>query len=195
MKKMTNKILASLLLLSTMVGFAGEFKVVTHNKNKKISHVSFDKVNSGSQFYIKDQNGYILYSEKIETTGTYAKKFDLSGLPMAEYYFELEKPTNIRVIPFTVEEQAIVVESNDMYGIVKPGVQLIGNRLYLKRLSVEEEEWKIKIYYEGEELIFSDKLHNEEDLKRVYILSEEIHGKYSVVISSKGRSYSYNFTI
>jgi len=189
MKQLLKKSLVMVVLFTTIESYSNAIKFQTKDQTENVTAISIDSVNKGSLFSIMDSNGIILYSEHIKETGTYSKCFDLSNLPDADYYFELDKQNEIRVIPFIVEENVAEFVKDAEYEIVKPELTVKNDQVYISKISFEKQTWEIDVYYENRDLAFSEKLKNTQILNRVYDFGSSKKGNYTIVFKSEGRTF------
>jgi hypothetical protein len=192
MKQLLKKCLLMVVLFTTIESYSNEFTFQANDQTKNVTAISIDSVNEGSLFVIKDSAGLILYREQIEETGTYSKRFDLTNLPDADYYFELDKQDKIKVIPFTVKHSIARIIKDAEYEVIKPEVTVKNDRVYISKTSSTKENVHIKIYYEGKDLAFSEKFKNTDKINRIYDFSTSKKGNYTIVFKAEGRSYSNN---
>lgn len=192
MKQLLKKYLLMIVLFTTIESYSNEITLHANDQTNNVTAVSIDSVNEGSLFVIKDSAGLILYSEQVEKSGTYSKKFDLTNLPDADYYFELDKQDKIKVIPFKVKHNIARIIKDAEYEIVKPEVTIKNDRVYISKTSSTEETIHIKIYYEGKDLAFSEKFKNTDKINRIYDFSTSKKGNYTIVFMAEGRSFSNN---
>lgn len=189
---MKNKILLFHLLItvfsysSAMTSFGNK-----HEIEKTI--IKLDNVKQGQLLIIKDYRGAVLYNEVLEKEGTYSKVFNLSELPQGEYYFELKKDLEIKVLPFKVKHQTVEILSEKEFTLFVPIIRSKKNKIYLSRMSMNNMPLKVNIYYEGdndEELIYSENIKNQNIIERIYALDERLKGLYKIIVSTEGRSFS-----
>jgi len=158
-------------------------------KPAKTKQVSFDNVNTDSKLYIKDSKDRILYSENIESGGNYSRRFDFSSLPSNDYYFEVEKEAFISIRPFTVQDDQVVFHEDLKTEILKPRLMLVNNRVVLLRNLDEEQSLNVKIYYQGEKLVFSEIIKNDSEIGRIYNMSDSNSGDYLFSIEYDGYNH------
>lgn len=183
------------VLFTTIESYSNSFTLLTNDKTKNVTAFSIDSVDEGSQFIIKDSDGVILYKEQIEKTGTYSKRFDLTGLPDADYYFELKQSNEIKIIPFTVKANIAEFVKAEEYRIIKPDVVVENDKVYISKISVDKQQWEIDVYYEGYDLAYSEKIKDIHNLNRVYDFSNSERGNYVIVFSSHGRKFTNSIDI
>lgn len=189
MKGLVKTSLVIVVMFTTMLSFANEFTILTKEKTKEITNVTFENVKRGSLLVIKDHYGMILFKELIENTGDYSKGFDLTALPDGNYYFELDKEVEIKIRPFMVSSNVVTFDKSKEYTINKPFVTPRGNRILVSKLALTNQPLDIKIYDENHHLIFSDKLENGQILERIYNMSKVTKGKYKFILKSDGRVF------
>lgn len=177
-----------------MISYASETSSFSEKNDIKKTIISLENVKQGQQLFIKDYNGVVLYNEVLEKNGTYSKKFDLSALPLGNYYFELVKDMEIKVTPFKVDFDKVEIHTEKETTIFKPFVKSKENKVYLSRLSMNNQPLKVNIYYQGpseDQLIFSEKIENENIVERIYALDEKQKGLYKIIVLTEGRTFSH----
>jgi len=190
MKNVIKFFLVIVVMFTTMVSFANELEGFTNDKTKSVTNVTFKNVKQGSYLTIKDSNQLILYKELIEKEGHYSRGFDLTSLPDGDYYFELDKEVQIKIIPFKVSLKEVTFDKDSETTIFKPIVYVKNNKVYVSKLSFEEEMLEIQITTEDNELILSEKIHKvDECLGKIYNFSTSKKGTYLIIAKSAGRRY------
>ena len=177
-----------------MISYASETSSFTKKNDIKKTILSLDNVKKGQQLFIKDYSGGVLYNEVLEKNGTYSKKFNLSAFPLGNYYFELEKDMEIKVTPFKVDFDKVEIYTEKESTIFKPFMKSKENKVYLSRLSMNNQSMKVNIYYQAsndEELIFSEKIENKNIIERIYALDEQQKGIYRIIVLTEGRTFSH----
>jgi len=193
MKKRINNIVIMLVMMISVTIYADN--KYSLDATKKSTVLTLNDVKKGHELVIKDSNLLVLYRESIAQSGTYTKGFDLTALPNGNYYFELDKDVEIVVIPFKVISNNVTFEKEKETIVYKPTVRAENNHLFVSRLSLDVEPLSIEIYYresydQSEDLIFSEKFENTKIVERVYELSKEKKGKYTIVFTSKDRQFT-----
>ena len=135
-------------------------------KQKRLLNVTFENVKKGSLLLIKDHYGMILFKELIENSGEYSKGFDLTALPDGNYYFELDKEVEIKIIPFVVLSNVVTFDKTKESTINKPFVTFKEGRLLVSKLALENQPLEIKIYDERLYLIYSEKLMEWKNIRK-----------------------------
>ena len=195
MKRLVKTILVIVVMFATMLSNANEFPLLTKERTKIIKNITFENVKQGSLLIIKDSNEMILYKEFIEKSGAYSKGFDLTALPNGNYYFELDKQVEIKVIPFTVKASIVEFKKDEEYKIFKPIVYVRGHYVHVSRLSTVQNPIEIKVYNEEDNLVFSEKFEEDQSLKRLYNFSKVKEGNYNIILKSEGRTFKYSIKI
>lgn len=156
----------------------------------KTTRITFDNVNKGARLYVKDSQGFTLFSERIAIEGSYARSFDLSKLPEGEYYFEVDKKGFIDVFPFSVTTSSIEMISTLRQVIAKPSVKVNNKMVYVRGNGPEDQSLEIEIHYEGDELVYTEHLSGRGDITRAYDFSTSVGGDYLYTIKSQGRTFN-----
>jgi len=190
MKNVINFFLVLVVMFATMVSFANELAGFTNDKTKSVTNVTFKNVKQGSYLTIKDSNQLILYKELIEKEGHYSRGFDLTSLPDGDYYFELNKEVQIKIIPFKVSLKEVTFDKDSETTIFKPIVYVKNNKVYVSKLSFENEVLDVKITTENNELVLSEKIDKVNDcLGKIYDFSKTKKGTYFIITKSAGRRF------
>ncbi len=195
MKKLIKKGLVIVVMFTSILSFSNEPKLNKDGKVVVATKVSYDNVKEGSFLQIKDNYGQILYNEFIEKAGIHTKNFDLTNLPDALYYFELDNQIEIIITPFTVKDNIAVLIKDEEYKIDKPEIIVKDEHVYILNMSPAKFPWKINVYYEGDDLAYSEKLKDNKLLSRLYDFSNSKKGNYMIVLKSEGRTYRTNINI
>ena len=194
MKYLIKKSLVFVVLFTTLLVNANEISLRNLNDNKT-TMLTLVNVKEGNKLVIKDNHGIILYKEFIEKKGGYAKGFDLTSLPDGNYFFELDKELEIKIIPFRVISNVVDFDKDKEQTIYKPYLRSEENLIYVSKLSLNKNPLTVKIYYQSEtfsggyELIHRETIENTENIQRAFRLDETKQGNYKVVFQSEGRSF------
>ena len=162
--KTIKTILLVVMLLTTVTNYASE-KVIDAPV-KGITILRFSNVKKGHQYKIIDDQGTVLFSEKIQRNGSFAKRFDFTALNDGAYSLELEKDFEIIVTPFIIQANNVVFLEKNEKVIFKPVVRTENNQLLISYMSLEEQPLKIELYYNGER-IFKDQLTGHKILNKM----------------------------
>ena len=78
--------------------------------------------------------------------------------------------------------------------ISKPYVRSEENRIYITSLSLDKSPLKVEIYYESSETpfddkIFSETIENKINIQRIYRLDKTKKGTYTIILTTKGKSF------
>ena len=191
MKNVLKKSLVLFVLFASMLTYANSEISPNKEKESKVTIVSFKKIKLGSKLFIKDVNGIVLYKESIVRSGDYSKGFDLTSLPNGDYIFELDTELKITIIPFNVVSNQVAFKKDDESIIYKPLVRVKGERVYVSQVSPEKNPIEYKIYFQDNyELVLSEKLDDESQLRRIYDFSTSVKGNYVFVFKTNGRSFT-----
>lgn len=190
MKKLLVISLVFVALMASKAGYSNEYVFVTTNPSDKVTELTFEKVEQGSLLSLLDERNEVLYSEMIEQTGSYSKGFDLTLLPNGVYYFELDTKESIRVLPVTVMGATVTFMKDGERNISKPEVLVRDGMVYLSKDSNDHKSVKIEVYYEGQDLAYSERIKKGQKVNRVYDFSSSKKGNYVIVMSSEGRTFT-----
>lgn len=195
MKKFIKKNLIIAALFASLVGHTNVLNIYTSTDLSKGTKVTFENVDKGTIILIKDQAGANLFEEKVKKAGTFVKGFDLTNLPDASYYFEIEDGDEIKIIPFTVKDHIAEFVKGTEYSIAKPDVKVDNNYVHISKNSSDKQNLDIKVYYEGTDLAYEESLKDVQNINRTYDFSTSMRGNYIIVMSTEGRTFVNNISI
>jgi hypothetical protein len=194
-KNLKNGILM-VAMSASMLSFANEISIIKVKNDTDKTSVTLTDVKEGNLLSIKDENGIVLYKEFIEKSGSYTKGFDLTQLPNGAYLFEIDKDVEINTIPFTVNAEVVTFVKEEEKIIYKPITRVVGNLLYVTKLSLDESPLVIDIFYEAGsvngtlEAIHSETIKDSKIIERVFKLEDFNQGTFEVVCHTDGRTFS-----
>ena len=195
MKKVIKKSFVLLVLFTSLLSFAKDYSNGVNDIEDNITNLTLSNVKEGSILWIKNQNGLLIYKERIEKSGNYSKGFDLTALPNGDYSFELEKETAIKVIPFQVKSNIVSFKKEAEKIIFKPIFIENDEVMMISKIVKEGELVEVKIYFENSELVFEESFKDINSVRRSYDFSTSEKGNYEVTIKSEGRLFSKKIAI
>ena len=187
--KHTKKGILIVAIMSSIIGFSDEAKILIAKESKKTALV-LDNVKQGHLISIKDNNGITLYKESIESNGLYKKGFDLASLPKGIYFFEIDKDLEVNTIPFKVESSKVIFNKKDESTFYKPYINLKDDVVYVTKLSLKDEAIKVSIYLEqgnNYELVHTEGVEAVMTYEKAFKIKK---GNYKIVINSNSKEYT-----
>ncbi len=183
-------IMLALVLFSSASSFAASGEgVVMEVTGSNTFKLILNDLNGGLTVQIKDQYGYTLHQESINTTTTYGKQFNLSELPNGDYYVELSYDSKFEIYPLSINKGQVEVKTERVKEVFKPVMNLNDNLLSITQLAPRKSTLHVMIYDEDQNLLMNDSMSGEISLGKIYDLSKLEPGQYQVYLASEGRSY------
>ena len=194
MKNLIKKSIVLVVLFTALLGNASEISLLRNLNDDKTTMLTLLNVKQGNKLFIKDMFGLILYKESIQKTGEFVKGFDLTSLPDGDYYFELDSDLEIKTIPFKVSLNIVEFNKDLETTIYKPYITKKDYRVFVSKLSLNEQPLKVSIYYDNDDnssfdLIHSETIENTVNIQRVYRLSKKEKGNYKLVLKTEGHTF------
>lgn len=189
MKNILKKSLVLVVLFSTFLANANSSLKIYNDDTK--TTITVNNVKQGNELFVKDTQGITLYSETIKNSGDYIKSFNLTKLPDGDYFFEIDKRLEVKIMHFTVLESVVSFEKDNETIVFKPLVTSDENLVSVSKLSLNKQPLEINIYFEnnGSELIYSETIENTQEIKRTYSLNKAVKGNYRIVTKTEGRTF------
>ena len=193
MKKLMKNTLVIVALFTALLANANA--PLNNLNDARKTTLTLDNVKQGNILLIKNNYDVVIYKEKIETSGNYIKGFDLSELPKGDYFFELNKDSEIKIIPFHVSNNLVAYKTGKESTIFKPSIKSIDNKVYISKLSLNHKPLDINVYYEDAQgddfnLIYSETIINDsKNIGRVLSLDGRLEGTYKIVTKTEGRTF------
>ena len=141
MKNIIKNSLVLVVLFSTFLASANSSLKIYHDEVK--TTLTLSDVKLGSEIFVKDTYGSVLYSETIKSSGNYTKSFNLTELPDGSYFFEIDKDLEINIIHFTVKEAIVAFDEENKTSIFKPFVKSEENKVSITKLSLDKKPLEI----------------------------------------------------
>ncbi|WP_299015507.1 hypothetical protein [uncultured Polaribacter sp.] len=190
MKTLAKNYLLVALMLGTLITYGNE-KTNTTSANKVT--VAYKEVKKGHVLSIKNNEYITIYSLKIDQNGNFTKTLDLSNLKEGNYSTELEKDSKIIVKYFTVNKGTVTFENEKT--VFKPVIRKENDLVLISKLEFNKEPLKVKLFYQNEVIVNETVEDESKILNRVYKLSKDKSGEYTVIIKTDHRTFTKNFTI
>lgn len=193
MKNLGKNLLVAILLFGTMGVEANTIKKDSGIK-PSVTVLKYLNVKEGNKVIIKDNYGVVLYNEAIQADGQYIKGFDLSTLPKGDYSFELDKDLEIQIKPFKVTEGKVEFVNDENHTIYKPVIRKKNGLVFVSQLTFEEEV-EIEILNNSNNVLYSELVDTDIELRKIFDFSELPINDYKVVIKSKNRRFINRITL
>lgn len=190
----SKKVLVMVALLTTIIGYANENSFFNKKDDNNKIVLTFKHVKAGNLFTIKDENGNVLYKEKIQEAGNYKKGFDVSNFSDGNYFYELDKDVEITVVPFTIRGKEVQYFREKTKTIFKPVTVLKGDMVFVTKLALQNEALDIKVYsdgnsFNGYDLIHSESIDGTKNIERIFKIENFEKGSYKIVYKTQGRLF------
>ncbi|WP_350137727.1 hypothetical protein [Fulvivirga sp.] len=140
---------------------------------------------------LKDNFGKVLFSENVANSNGYIKSFDLKNLTSGEYTIEMENETYTKVMPVTIDSEAIVISHPTFETVYHPYVKVSDKKMDLNYLNVNQEATAMVIRDAAGNIIFKNSLGSDLNFSKRFDLSKLPVGSYNVEVLS-GKKTFYN---
>lgn len=180
------------LLFTVAMGMAKEPKVnlISQGKVKNLEFL-IDAPAKESFVKLTDNNGNIIFSEKV-SSGTYAKKFNLSALDKGRYYFSSENAIKAYVFTLEIDDSELILLHKKE--IAKPVFRHKGDRLFLNLLNLDRNRVYIKVVDSYNRVVFKDTIEGERIVEKAFNFEQAYEDRYMIVVRNENEVY-YEFVV
>ncbi len=193
MKKIVRSIAVVVLMFVAATGLAKEPKLSLTPNVKKSLDFEMDITSCQTIVSIVDLAGEIIFTEKIATGISYAKKFDLKNLPGGSYFLEVDNSLKETIFEFLIEDSKIKIAERKEN--VKPIFRKNEGRVFVNFLNLEKEAVEIKVLDSESRLVFEETISGEMLIEKVFNFETALKDDYTVVIKTKEDRYYETVTV
>ena len=138
-----------------------------------------------------NSEGKLLLSKLINSSTFIFDSIEFSKFSRGEYVIELHEDLEINIYKMIISDSGLVdiIHSNKFY---KPYIFNRNNKIFVNQLNLTSTNIEISILYE-DEMIFKEAINNNIKLERVYSLDKYKKGRYELLVTSNGKSFSSIF--
>lgn len=148
---------------------------------------------SSLKISVTDNLGRLVYfKESAEPSGNYRKVFDFSGLENGEYLLAVESGDLTTVRPFEVSRGVIKVGKEKT--TIEPFFAYDNGLLRCTYLNFPKENLKLS-FFDKNTLIYTKDIGRNFNVCEGFNLSKLEEGKYTAVLSTGGKEYTYEIDI
>ena len=189
MKKVIKNVML-IVLMQVALGASGSNLTPTSDIINKV--IDYNNELKTTRTVVKNANGKIIHEEIANVSNKFQLSLDLSSLQDGLYSIELDQDSEIKITPFVVFSNQVIMDESKSYSIFKPVIYKKGAFVYLSRLSFEKKNLKVKIFDVENNLIYFEQFKEKELLKRIYDFSKMYDKNFKVVLTTEGRTFIHN---
>ena len=141
-------------------------------------------VDLATKVQLKDGNGLILHTSKLDSGDYLSSRFVLSRLPSGTYYVEVTDVQGKTVQPFTIDGVGITADPTLATRSFYPQVDLTDKLLTINYLNSSGSSTRIRLADAEGKAIITDRLPESATVQRAYSLENLPAGEYFVTVSS-----------
>ena len=183
------------LLLSTVSAFAGntpEIRVI--HAGKKTFAVYFDNETNGMySLRLKDRDGVVLLSDRLNGPKEFGRKYNLSNLPAGNYYLFIEQGGRTVVQPVALSTEDVTVMAGQVT-LFTPSVRVTGDKLDYTLLCLNEMPVTIEIVDELGRPNYDVTKNEKGSVQRRFDIRSLSSGTYRIVTTLHGPDYDKQYS-
>lgn len=185
MKKILKMTVALIMMLLTFNSMWASAVIdglnIEETTGTKSLKVSFEQLQPGEvTIKVKDEAGYVFFTEKVKGNVSYAKKYDLSALPAGTYLFTLADPIKEVIQPVLITETEVKVNPDDRKSVFQPYIRNEGRRLDVSLLLGSTEDVTLSILDSFDRIVYEEVLENSLNIQKRFQLKRLPRGEYLV---------------
>lgn len=187
----TKKRFLIVAMFATLLSFASERSIFIIKNDAEKTSIYLENVKKGNLLSIKDNNGVVLYEERMEQNGIYNKGFDLTFLQNGLYVLELDKDSEINTMPFEIKYKETIFYKNLERTSFKPIMRKDGDLVFISKFGLSNKPINIKVYHENESsnLLYEENITNTDIAERILKLEGLQSGSYKIVMLCDDREF------
>lgn len=202
MKKVFKTGVLLVALLTTTFNFAADVANTTEIKQEIKPLALLKKIEKGDQVIVKNRFGTSVLNWIASNTLYYEQSMNLRSLNDGQYSLEVVKDTMINITPFTITEGKVVFDLDKEYTLFKPMVRIKDNLIFVSQLSLQEKPLEIQLYFDTDddggwyyELLHAETVGSTKVIGKVLSLNAKLPGKYKLILSTEGRTFTEKFKL
>ena len=196
----TIKTISKLTMLFAFVAFAntlmagGNLKVNILPLTSEKAVVAISTVDAANfQISIENEKGEkVYYKETDADSKDFRKVFDFSNLEKGDYKLSVSTNGLTTERTFSIDNENIAVGKEK--SIIEPYFGFKDGKLKISYLNFQEDNLSLNFYTDNT-LVYSKEIGNKFNVIEGFDLSKLEKGTYSVVLSTKNNSYSYDLDL
>lgn len=198
MKKVKKAIIRLTLNVALVLGAASLAFANSDVPSIKIMKTGLDKLSlvmedlslgTEATVSIEDTKGFVLISEEVKKTNSFAKVFNLKNLPAGDYKMVINTQTRKTIQPITLTEKDITVDVNKRKVIFHPTIRMNESFLDVTWLGNRISDVKVSISNEQGVVVFGDNIKNVFKIEKRYNVAQLERGVYTVRVKTPHDSY------
>ncbi|NNK59823.1 MAG: hypothetical protein HKP00_04340 [Flavobacteriaceae bacterium] len=187
MKKVLKNVTFLVLTLITVNVYSAKLELKKFN-----SEIDPEIELKTTKVVVKNKKGRIIQQAMINLSETLLEDLELSSLPNGFYSFEIDKYSEIKITPFVVISNQVVIDQKNSQIIFKPVLRVNGMFVYLTQLNLEKKHMQVEIYDIDKNRIYTEVLKDDIKLERIYDFSKYKGMKVQIKLKSQNRTFVHN---
>jgi hypothetical protein len=191
MKTQLKNVFVVLICMIATIGIAASsLDVSVVNAGKKSLAIYMDNVQS-TVIYVKltDKDGIILLNDRVKSTPSFARKYNLENLPGGDYVLSIESGMRTVLQPITVSDGGLMIAHQEMSSVFAPSIQVKNEKLDLTLLCLKESAVTIEIIDEDGHTNYVATTREKGSVERRFNISNLRPGRYKVVTTVAGENF------
>ncbi len=144
---------------------------------------------------IMDQEGKIIYTDKINTKTQKARRYDLTSLTPGIYTISIDDLMKVEELTIVVTSNDVIVNRNNSEITYKPVVWLNENKSADFNLLSLGKSVNVTIYNENNEEVYAETFSKQTSIGKVYDFKKSEKGTYTMAVSVNGKTFYKYLTI
>lgn len=144
-----------------------------------------------TKFTVINSEGKLLLSKLINSNAFIFDSIELSKFSKGKYVIELEEDLEINIYKMIISDSGLF-DITHLSKFFKPYIFKRNHKIFVNQLNLTSTNTEISILYE-DELIYREVINNNIKLERIYSLDKSKKGRYELLVTANGKSFSSIF--
>lgn len=175
-------------MLMTSTALAKDIKTdLRIGKEEKSVFFSLDTSASTTTVRFLDDDGRLIFSDKVEEEAHYNKTFDLQKLDQGSYFFSVDD--KLRTITYTIEltvDEVRIVKKEESN---KPVFRVKDKKVFLNLLNLDGSKVYVKVVDSSDRVLFREVFEDELLVEKAFNFEKAFEDRYTLIVADERNTY------
>lgn len=144
---------------------------------------------------LRDQEGKVLWQEKVWNQRKYSKKINLKNLPDGAYFLETEDDHRVTICPIKIKDDSVTTYPEQSKSIIRPRLEKTEDIVTLHIANKQATDIGIFISDDDRAVLYEEEIKEVKFLKKMFTFEKSLPGYYTFQIYVDGRAFQLDVKI